>query len=199
MQDRNLKRTVILTTLTTLLIGAGNATVAQDSSTYTLAPTADAYVQDGAYANSNFGGQGYLAVKTSSMGYNRDSFVRFDLTGVAGVESARLRFLASVDKSASIEVAIYASAAGWDEAAMTWNTRPERGQELGRFTVSSTAAAWHEINIEDYVNAEIAAGRTAIGVELHNPKKSSAIVKAHSREATTGKPELVYTTNTAGV
>src|SRR6266542_1129289 len=48
----------------------------------TIAPVADAYVRDGTSASTNFGTDPTLAVKTSSSGFNRVSYLRFSMTGV---------------------------------------------------------------------------------------------------------------------
>ena len=46
-------------------------------------PTADAYVRDGTSANTNFGSTTDLEVKKGGTGFNRESYIKFDLTGLS--------------------------------------------------------------------------------------------------------------------
>src|SRR5205814_42503 len=55
-----------------------------------LTPLADAYVRDGTYADQNFGSDPALFVKTEVVDWNRDSYLKFDLSTVSSVGSARL-------------------------------------------------------------------------------------------------------------
>ena len=75
---------------------APTVTIADDDpptgSQSTLTASADAYVRDGGDAGTNFGTATELVVKKSGTGFNREAYVRFDLSALAGnVTGARLR------------------------------------------------------------------------------------------------------------
>ena len=57
----------------------------------TLAPVADAYVRDGSYARTNFGSAAQLQLKQAGAGWYREGVLRFDLSRVRTVSSAKLR------------------------------------------------------------------------------------------------------------
>ena len=51
----------------------------------TLRAPADAYVRDGSYAGTNFGGSAELvAKKSTNAGNSREVYIKFDTTGAAG-------------------------------------------------------------------------------------------------------------------
>jgi hypothetical protein len=58
-------------------------------STETLPVMADGYVRDGAYAGSNYGTQTTLQMKMSSTGFNRRSFLRFNLNAATNAAFTR--------------------------------------------------------------------------------------------------------------
>ena len=100
----------------------------------TLADAADAHVRDGTYATQNFGQAARLEVKNSSAtSYRRQSFVRFDLTGVgsaADITSAKVRLFGNFLNMgvASLPVGIFSVAnTTWSENGITLNTAPAAG------------------------------------------------------------------------
>jgi hypothetical protein len=96
-----------------------------------LTAVADAYVRDGGYASTNYGTAAQLQLKqTSSAGWSRESALRFDVSMLGAVSSAKLRLFGKLDntQAASVGVQAYASAdTSWSEAGVTWNTRPRIG------------------------------------------------------------------------
>lgn len=69
-----------------------------------LLPVADAYVQDGTNASTNYGDNSWLIAKDDAPGYRRDIYLRFDLTAlpsnVASVQSARVELAGGVSSAA---------------------------------------------------------------------------------------------------
>ena len=61
---------------------------------------------------------------------------------------------------------------------------------LGSFTVTSTAHAWKEVDVAAYLNAERAAGRTAVSFALY-PPTNGQVVYINSAEAVSLRPELL--------
>ena len=77
------------------MINSGSTTT-----TLTLPSAADAYVLDGSSADQNFGQTAAMLVKNVGIaGFDRRSFVRFDLTGVAAADqitSAKVRLFGNL-------------------------------------------------------------------------------------------------------
>ena len=66
------------------LLMAGIVLPAAAQTPVTLPPTADAYVQDGSSANTNYGTAANLVVKKQSGLNNRQAYLKFDLSSVSG-------------------------------------------------------------------------------------------------------------------
>lgn len=166
----------------------------------TLPPVADAYVRDGAAANTNFGTSEALQVQTDSApdtGLNRDTYLKFDTNGVATIASARLRLYGAWSGPGSGTLSAYpVSATNWVEATITWNNRPARGATaLSNVTVDGAVGTWYELDVINYVLSERAAGRNVISLALHNTSVSSAWISLNSREAPANGPQLGITTS----
>jgi hypothetical protein len=161
----------------------------------TLQPIEDSFVRNGIYAGTNFGTSTVLDVKTDTEpNLTRDAYLRFDLGSLTSASSAKLRLYGSLSAADTVTASLYPVTGSWSEATLTWNTRPGYlATSLGVFTFTSTAAAWKEIIVIDYVKAEIAAGRRQLAFALHAPATSVEKLIINSREATSNRPELVVT------
>jgi hypothetical protein len=139
-----------------ILVGALVAGVAGHSSslaadrpgpaadTFTFVPGADAYV-DAAQPSTSFGSSSYLWVDASSV---KQSFLRFDLSGITGraVTGLRLR-LYQTDSSPSGGNVWSITSADWDES-VTWDTRPTIDGPLQGAFGSVQALAWYELGLD---------------------------------------------------
>jgi hypothetical protein len=97
-----------------------------------LAPLADAYVRDGTYAVSNFGADTILTVKRDpTAGFSRECFVRFASPWFPGTLADAQLLLQPVYTSVpgTHAVALVTNDL-WDEATLTWNTKPVSGAAL---------------------------------------------------------------------
>lgn len=170
----------------------------------TMNPSADARVRDGSYAPTNYGTSNPLEVQTNATaGNNRDSYLKFSLASVTKATSAKLRFYANLSgQSGSVAVTVHdVATTTWIESgtgSITWNNKPARGASRGTFTVanSTTDASvlkWYEVDVTAYVAAQKTAGKADVSFALHNATAGSLLVKANSREASAGKPELRIT------
>jgi hypothetical protein len=171
----------------------------------TLYPIADATVQDGASANSNFGTAATLGVRTdatANSGNNRDAYLRFDLSGVAGnVTSAKLRVYAALSAAGSDATSAYpVSSTNWVESgtgSIIWNNKPARGATAiagATATVNTTTFAAYDIDVTAYIKGEKSAGRDLVSLALHNPTATTINTTLNSREAQTDKPQLLVST-----
>jgi uncharacterized delta-60 repeat protein len=171
----------------------------ETGTTQTLRATADAYVRDGSHANTNFGNATQLQVKQGATGWNRDAYLRFDLSNVTSATSAQLRVFARLDNtqaaSASFNV-FNADDTTWAEGQLTWNNRPPAGTAvLDTQAVSGTAGAWYALDLTSFIQAQLAAGRKAVTLVLKGASASPSTIVIDSDEAT-NKPQLVVTSGT---
>jgi hypothetical protein len=162
---------------------------------------ADAYVQDGTLANTNFGNVTPLLVKSDNQaGQRRDIYFKYDLSAVnRNITNAKLRIYAGLSASGSINTSAYSvSDILWSEGGITWNNKPARNSTAlagATVAVTSTTYASYDIDITSYAVGEKAAGRDIFSVALHNPSNSTPYILLNSREASTNKPQLVITTS----
>jgi hypothetical protein len=143
------------------------------------------YVRNGPYAGQNFGSSPQLLVSRSDLaGNTREAYLRFDLSSVSSINTARLRLfgrLSAVNSS-------------WTEAGLTWNHRPAAGAAaLASATIRGTAGAWYEWDVTAYLRAQKAAGRNLVTLILRNPFTSLPWCIFNSDEAASNRPELVVT------
>jgi hypothetical protein len=127
--------------------------------TLDLRATKDAYVQDGASVNSNFGTDPTLMVKTHNTGsLDRNTWLSFDISGFSVIVGAKLRlFVLSLDTANSNPVpnlVSYAPTAsdGWSETGITWNNAPASGNQVAMTTVTDPQiGGWVEIDVSTSV------------------------------------------------
>jgi hypothetical protein len=174
------------------------------SNTSTLYPIADAYVQDGTTANTNFGTANPLLLQTNSkagIGLNRDVYFTFDLSGVSrSISSVKLSVYAAVSAAGSVATAAYSVAnTAWIEngtGSITWNNKPARSATAltgATATVTTTAFTKYDIDVTNYVKSEKAAGRNVVSLALHNGSSTTLYISVNSRESATNKPQLFIT------
>lgn len=104
-----------------------------------LLPAADAYVQDGANASTNYGDNSWLIAKDDAPGYRRDIYMRFDLTAlpsnITSVQSVRIELaggVASAADTANAKWLYYTTLEkDWGEKTINWNNAPATGTKLG--------------------------------------------------------------------
>ena len=158
----------------------------------TLIPTADAYVLDGAWADSNFGSGGGLYAKSAN-NQTYDSYLKFDMSGATSVANAKLRLNASASGGGG-DLTIYAVAdTGWTELGITWNNKPARAAGLVTGAVTSTSFLYYEFDVTGYLQAEKAAGRNVVGFALHMAQVGNGMVWARDKEYGANAPQLVIT------
>ena len=88
---------------------------------------------------SNFGSATQLQVKRSQPGFNREAYIKFDLSSVATISSAKLRLLGNVDntEASSVTIGVYTAPSTWTETGLTFNNRPmTTGAAIKTFTVT---------------------------------------------------------------
>ena len=162
-----------------------------------LAAAADSYVRDGS-PNSNFGNSSAIDVRVANSGNNRWTYLRFSIASLTTVQSARLRLFGNLNATtpAAVQTRVFSSTnLTWGETSITWNNKPAPGAAILAsvpLVNNSTAARWYEWDLTSFVQAEKAAGRTAVTLVLRNDV-ATPNVTFRSRQASSNRPELRIT------
>lgn len=128
---------------------------------------ADAYVRGGSYANTNYGYDTIMGVKNdSSATYARETYVRFDYTGVSDgtVSSATLTLVpTSVQTGRTIRIRLVDDAdEDWTESGITWNTKPASSGTAVTFSSNSLSVGVpYEIDVTSLLNQAMNTNKTA--------------------------------------
>jgi len=123
------------------------------------AAAADAHVRNGTYADTNFGSSSVMDVKKEGAGYDRQTFVKFDLSGITGpVSSAKVRLFMTTSGGAAITNQAYlVTQDGWSESGITWNNRPLTSSLLGSWTF--TANSFVDVDVTAQVVGALAGDK----------------------------------------
>ena len=152
----------------------------------TLTPNGDAYTHDGATANTNYGADVNLFVKTSTPGYNRKAYLKFNVTGIAWPVGAKLRVYGSA--SAATQMTVSQETNTWSSTDITWNNAPANGTAITTIPVTTTAQ-YYEFDVTAYLRSQIATGSTSVAFVL--TEGSGAIITLNSSNNAANKPQLV--------
>lgn len=156
----------------------------------------DAYARDGT-PTTNYGSESELLVKDSISSYNREAYLRFDISNYPNLASARLRVFGKLTQATSgVFTAVYGAANNWAEGSLTWNNRPaELTGALASQSVSGTAGQWYEFDVTSFVAQQRAAGASVVTLALKNIGGNSSFTVFNSDEAASNQPQLVLSAN----
>ncbi len=122
-----------------------------------VSASADAYIRDGDYSQTNFGSDNKLMVKSinENEGYKRVAYIKFDLSdlGDGTTNKATLRcYVSETNTDPSREITLYGNEdTTWTESGITWENAPTADTEIEAFDVSNISDIWYEIDVTDYV------------------------------------------------
>ncbi len=104
--------------------------------TVDLAPVADSYVEDLAgKLDTNYGNTSTIVVKKAGPGFNRESYLRFDVPAGGGVLlGAALKLTALTTTTPGVHGIFTVADTTWAETGITWNTKPATGSQLTSWT-----------------------------------------------------------------
>lgn len=162
----------------------------------TLSPIADAYVRDGNYANTNFGGSGTLVTKKDATGYNRNSYLMFDLSGITGTVLQATLYMTSTSQGQSniTDYANYAASNSWTANTITWNNQPASSGTM------STGISYAANMLTNFDASVYATSGQQFSVELapDTPTGTNAWIDYASQEngTTNSRPQLVVISST---
>lgn len=158
----------------------------------TLSPVADAYVRDGSFATTNFGSDTTLNVKGSlSVGYTRLSYLKFSLSNVSNIGTARLRvFGKNAENATSIAISSFGvNDDSWTESGINFNNAPAASVALTSTGVTDQEQ-YYEFDVTDYAKAQL-AGDKMITLLLKDTSNQGRRVFFRSKEDSANPPQLI--------
>ncbi len=166
--------------------------------TNTFNPTADSYVQGGDQADTSFGDSTDLLVKSyKSADFQRDTYLRLDLSSLNVITSAKLRVFGRLSgvQNANVQLGVYsAGKASFTDSSLTYNNRPPLGTLQSSAIVStSTADQWWIFDLTTFLKAVKASGQNEVTLVLRNLQRTVTTTKLSSKEASSNQPELIVT------
>jgi hypothetical protein len=149
----------------------------------TLTPTADTYVRDGSTAGQNFGTAAPLAAKMNPQaGLNRRIFMKFDISSITSVSSAKLRLFGNFTAASGTSPVVVhrEDTDSWTDTGLTWNNQPAVALAVVTVSVNITAQYW-EWDLTAFVQNQIATGQHTMSLVLQNDVTTSDPVNFNSR------------------
>jgi N-acetylneuraminic acid mutarotase len=166
------------------------------SKNMTLSPLADAFVRDGSYAAKNYGKDTALLVKGATVsGYKRSSYLKFSLSNIGSLSSAKLRFYGhNTDNTNTVSLSAYGvSNDSWTESGITFNNAPAASTSaLGAVNVGSSTK-YYEIDVTNFVKTQC-AGDKIVSFLLRDASNQNTNLAFNSKEKGTNKPQLLIVT-----
>lgn len=170
-----------------------NTIVAQ--TTNTLTPLSDAYVRNGNYASANYGNDTNLVVKgAASVGYTRSSYLKFSLSGIDNISSAKLRVYArNIDNATTTSISSYGiDNDTWTESGITFNNAPTATSNALSTVGVNNLAKYYEFDVLSYVIAQ-SNGDDVVSFMIKDPRNQDDNLIINSRENSANAPQLVIT------
>lgn len=162
--------------------------------TTNLSGVNDAYVRDGANANTNFGSANELQIKTGGAGFNRLSYIKFDLSSVSSIVDAKLQLFGNMSdtQNISIPISLFPVAENtWTGSGITFNNKPSAGTtQVASTTVVGTTQTLYEFDVTNYVRQEKVAGRNLVSFLLKSLVNSASFASFVSGNAASKQPKL---------
>jgi hypothetical protein len=166
----------------------------------TLLPTADAMVQNGINASTNFGTSAQLGTQLTGSLDTKESLLRFDLSSIRNyIGSAKLRVYGNGNTISGPNPIGKVNALdpfqNWTETGVNWNNKPsETGGVLSDQTSIGTNPKYYEFDITPHIiNQKEVAMRNIINLKLSQMSGSEALADFLSKEAGNNPPQLVIT------
>ncbi len=149
-----------------------------------LEPIADAYVRDGGNVTVNFGNDANLAVKEDGnvgSGFNRRSYLKFDVHDLADAETVVLKLTPyQVDSAPNLDFKLV-NDDSWSETGMTWNTE---ASDIGALIANKSGfvvGQSFEVDVTAAAKVE-AAGDGILSIQISQPNSQGQFVGFNSKE-----------------
>ncbi|TSD67742.1 DNRLRE domain-containing protein [Inquilinus sp. KBS0705] len=162
-----------------------------------LLPTDDAFVRAGAFAALNYGLDSNLTVKgAANKDYDRKAYLKFDLTGVNNVVSAKLVLNGyNADNNTTIALSCYAVPdENWTEKTINFNTAPAAVTPSLSSAMVSNQPANIELDVTKYVSANIQS-KKVMSFLVKDALGKNVTLQFKSKEGKLNRPRLVIKYN----
>ncbi|WP_224371045.1 CBM96 family carbohydrate-binding protein [Hyalangium versicolor] len=156
----------------------------------TLSASDDSYAHE-SNPSSNYGAATSLYLKTDA-GAARYAYLKFNLSGVSGVTSARLKVYGSASSTTTLSA--YQTTDSWTELALNWTNKPAVGGVVGSVPIGTTAK-YNEIDVTSYVSTEASGDGTVSFVLQESVGKYTTL---NSSENASNPPQLEITASGTG-
>ncbi len=163
----------------------------------TLAPIADAFIRNGSYAAINYGSDTSLFVKSStSSGYTRSSYLKFSLSNVSNIASAKLRIYGrNNDNTLITNISCYGvDNDAWSESGITWKNAPAALATALSSADVNDQARYYELDVTNYVKTQF-SGDKVVSLLIKDPTNQNRNLAFSSKENRQSQPQLVITTS----
>ncbi len=162
-----------------------------------LEAIADAYVRDGIYSDQNYGNLDKLKAKKSKVNYNRQAFIKFDISSLpSSPQQATLRLTAKLTSAGAIDTQLYGVTDNhWSETGIVWNNKPQAGNLLGTRQIVNTDYTAMDFDVTAYIAQLRQQGINEASFAIINANTSRALFQIRSREISNAsqRPQLVVT------
>lgn len=164
-----------------------------------IAPEADAFVRNGSYASANYGTDTSLVVKTTnttSTGFNRNTYLKFQLGTVSQVTSARLRLYGRItDATTTTDLPVMGlENDNWSEETITWSNAPTTATApINRINGITAEARYWEVDVTDFVRSQF-NGDKVVSFLVSDLLATNRNFQFNSKEHPLFKPQLVINT-----
>ncbi|MXV50868.1 DNRLRE domain-containing protein [Pedobacter sp. HMF7647] len=158
-----------------------------------LLPTDDAYVRDGSFAADNYGLDTILFVKAStSSGFSRKSYLKFSLSDISSVNTARLRIYGyNADNSSTITISCYSvDNDSWTEQTISQNNAPSNGTTALSTSAVNNVRKYIEFDVTNFVKAQ-AAGDKLVSFAIRDAGNTKISLYFNSGQNNSNKPQLI--------
>ncbi len=172
----------------------------------TLPSRADTFVAD-SNPTTMFGSEKNLKIKDGKATYDKDAYIKFDLSSVTGtVQSAKVKLLAKVSDTSSTTLETKLNVSGlandqWDDIASTplltptWNTKFAIPTEslISTTNINGSTFVWYTIDVTNFVKQQY-AGDKLVTLGLNQTLKNKGLqvaIKSNDSPNATQKPVLV--------
>ncbi len=163
---------------------------AKAATTVVLSPADDSYVQQ-SNAASNYGASTSLIIKNDPSS-SRHAYIKFNLSGISGVTSAKLRLYGSASFNTTLTA--YETSDSWTQSSITWNNKPSLGSPSAHVSMTNTST-YYEIDVTSYVSME-AVGDMNVSFALQ--ESDGKYTTLSSNENSSNKPQLIISSSGVG-
>ncbi|MCM3110864.1 polysaccharide lyase family 8 super-sandwich domain-containing protein [Lederbergia lenta] len=155
----------------------------------------DAFVRNGSHANTNYGADPSLSVKSDVAGYARKSYLKFNVDNIDknDVESVVLRlFVSGFNRDPKRTLSVYATNNNWSEPAITWNNAPDEATLLSSKEIMQ-AGQWYEFDVTHYIKSIDLKEEISFLLQNTGPNTQFNDLSIASKEKGINQPQLIIT------